>query len=259
MRHRTSPESDSLIAERPLGTGRHDGWGAIMVRRIILSITCALALACGGATAAWADTADDDGYQPVSPSDATLAGSVVSPACVADAPWIDYSVTLTDPDHVATGHTAYLDITDGSNVVTLTLGEVASDGTITGRVLWPGASVDASGKGNGWPGWTLSGGTWVPTDGNYAWTRGEITGLIRVNPELEVAMSYPPSTPNCLTGPRTQTDDGAVASVTTTSGGLPATGGDGAALLWPAIGGIVLIGAGATLAARRARAKTSHR
>lgn len=215
------------------------------MRKLILSVTCAIVLALGASSAATAATGGDS-YAPSPPVTPSLSGSIVSATCSADAPWISYSVVMTDPDDVATGHTARLVLSNGTDSVTLPLGDLVN-GELSGAVLWPGASVGEDGRGSGWPGWEFSDGAWVQTAANYAWTRGEITATIEVNPSLSVPLSYPPSTPQCLTSPPS-------ATVTTAGLSLPSTGGDAAGLvplLWGA-GGLVAAG-GALLLIRRAR------
>ena len=153
---------------------------------------------------------------------------------------------LTDPDDVATDHTARLVLSDSMHSESFVLGDLV-DGRLSGSLLWPGASVGEDGRGNGWPGWKLSGGEWVQTDEGYAWTRGEITATIEVNPNLSVPLSYPPSTPDCLTAPLS-------AGVTTAGLSLPSTGGDASAyvpFLWA--GAALVIGGGTLLLVRRTR------
>lgn len=148
--------------------------------------------------------ATDDGYSPRTPQLPTLAGSTATGECDRDVPWITYSVELTDPDNQSTGHTARLVLTDGTNTQTIELGPLVNN-SLSGRVLWPGASVDAQGVANGWPGWRFVDGQWVETDGNFRWTRGSITAHLEVNPEIAVALSYPPATPVCATDPHNPT------------------------------------------------------
>lgn len=232
-----------------------------MLRKFIVSVVCATVLTLGGASAALAVDGTDAPYPAPSPTEATLAGSVVSPVCVQDVPWIDYSVTLVDPSNVSKGHVAYLDITDGTNTETLTLGAIDSNGTISGRVLWPGASVDANGVGTGWPGWKLQDGEWLQTNGNYAWTRGTIHGVLRVNPSVDVAMSYPPATPQCTAGPGLVGSENVVQGqpASVASGALPATGGDTVPVLIASAGAIVLLGVGGALLVRSRRARSTTR
>ncbi|WP_141894473.1 cell wall protein [Microbacterium kyungheense] len=160
-------------------------------------------------------TEGDDGYTPNQHQAPTLAGSTAVGECDGDVPWISYSVELTDPDNQSTGHTARLVITNGTESETIVLGELVN-GTLSGRVLWPGASVDENGNPTGWPGWAFVNGEWVETDGNFRWTRGDISATIEVNPEVAVPLSYPPSTPQCATNPHNPGEPA--------TAGLPATG-----------------------------------
>ncbi|GAA2994117.1 LPXTG-motif cell wall-anchored protein [Microbacterium terrae] len=188
----------------------------------------------------------DSGYTPDEPTDPTLAGSTAVGECDGDVPWISYAVEMTDPDDQSTGNFARLiltDTTNSANTTTIDLGELV-DGELSGRILWPGASVDAQGNPTGWPGWAFENGQWVETDGNFAWTRGSIDARIEVNPELDVALSYPPATPVCVTGPRDPGED--------PEGNLPATGLSASMLPVAAVGGVLaLAGAGVILARRR--------
>jgi LPXTG-motif cell wall-anchored protein len=132
----------------------------------------------------------------------SLDGSVAVGECLNDAPWIAYDVVLTGVEGDLTAHTASLVLTDGTSTETIVLGALTEDGTLSGRTLWPGASVADDGvTPTGWPGWELVDGTWVETDGNYAWTRGDLTATLVVNPEIAVDLVYPVATPNCATAP----------------------------------------------------------
>ncbi len=133
-----------------------------------------------------------------------LTGSIQS-ICLNDAPYLRYSVTLIDPDHQSAGDTAVLSLTDGVESYTYSpdLGTLTDGVTLTGDLLWPGASVDpGTGEANGWPGWENVGGVWQETTGNYAWTRDGVTATITVNPELNADLEYPPGDPDCYPGPR---------------------------------------------------------
>lgn len=182
-------------------------------------------------------------YTPDEPVEPTLSGSTVVPACAQDVPWLTYRVQMLDPQARSTGNTARLILTDGTNSVTLALGTLRADGTLSGRILWPGATIGADGRGTGWPGWETRGGQLVETTGNYAWTRGNITATIEVNPTLAVAVSYPPSTPQCATAPRAQLS----------AAGLPATGGAPQTLLVAGAIGIAGLGLGITAVVLRRR------
>lgn len=187
-----------------------------------------------GATPAVTAAADGVDYVPDKPEEPSLAGSWAEAQCLQSAPWISFSVTLTDPDGQSTGDSAALVISDGTHRVSLQLGTLTS-GRLSGSVLWPGASVDAAGTGDGWPGWVYEQGEWLETSGNFAWTRGDISAWIRVNPELAVPLSYPDESAECA-GPA-----GVAASLAATGGTTsivaPLAGIAAAAVL----GGVVLL------------------
>ncbi|WP_167050694.1 hypothetical protein [Salinibacterium sp. ZJ77] len=132
---------------------------------------------------------------------ATIAGSTAVGECVNDVAWITYTVVLADPYGDATSREAKLMLSGaGGETVTLDLGTIPESGTLTGKVLWPGASVDpVTGEPTGWPGWVQVDGVWQPTSNPafFGWTRSVTSATIQVNPELVVALSYPPATPHC--------------------------------------------------------------
>lgn len=143
-----------------------------------------------------------------------LEGSFATGVCLSDSPWIFYEVTMIDPANLATSHSAKLiltDDTDPTKTATIPLGDLVETspgvwtlgGTPDDKVLWPGASVDpVTGVATGWPGWEQqTDGTWVTTDGNFAWSRDITTATLSVNPQLEVHLEYPEATPNCDSGP----------------------------------------------------------
>lgn len=198
-----------------------------MKRTIFCALAVAAFVAMGVPAAAQAES---DDYTPNQPVEPTLAGSTAVGVCEKDAPWISYDVMLTDPDQQATSHDARLVLESGANTATIPLGTLV-EGSLSGRVLWPGASVNAAGEATGWPGWAFENGEWVEVDGNFAWTRGNITATIEVNPSLVVPLSYPPATPQCSANPP--------GTPHPASAVLPATG------LTAAVGPIAVIGVAA--------------
>ena len=182
----------------------------------------------------------------------SLTGSVATGTCVADSPWIFFDVKLSDPDKQSTGNTASLVMTDGTNTETIVLGDL-KDGSLKGEVLWPGASVDENGTANGWPGWALVGDKWIEVDDNFAWTRGDITAQLVVNPELDVAISYPPASPNCATGPKSTPGGEGGTPAASNGTGLASTGFAGTSIA--IVAGIIVIAGVAFLVVARIRRK----
>lgn len=157
------------------------------------------ALAVGGATGALADTeptsepsasATEEGYSP----DPVLEFEVLNPVCDGDVPYLQYSVVVTDPESPPTSVTITFVNPNGENFV-------LTDLPLSGRVLWPGAVVDADGNPLDWPGWSLVDGVWVEGD-EWDWVRPEVEVLFEVNPTATTTVGYPPSSPNCATDPQ---------------------------------------------------------
>lgn len=222
------------------------------MRTAILAFVAAALLAAGSpitappSVAARQAPAEAGSYTPDKPDTPTLAGSTVSWVCMSGVPWITYSIMLNDPKGVVTTTAAHLVLSDGAQSVTVGLGSL-TDGAVSGSVLWPGARADA-GDGAGWPGWEYTDGRWRETDGDFAWTRGEITATLALDrqpiadPQLPVPLSYPPASSGCASPPQ----QGSI-----TASGLVATGGD----LGPAVGlgaaGVALVAVGGALLLRR--------
>ncbi|GGH48982.1 hypothetical protein GCM10010921_26850 [Microbacterium album] len=194
-----------------------------------------LALALLTAPAATADEL----YSPYQPGEGTgdslnASGYAV---CERDAPWIAYDATLIDPDGEGGSREARLVFAKGAERVEVPLGEFDGDDRLRGRVLWPGAAVDDAGAGVAWPGWVQQDGAWIDVgEESLGWTREGATVTIAANPEAEIAVTYPPSTPGCTPGPRA-----AAAPGPDDPGSLAATGGS---VFGPLVAGAAALGAG---------------
>lgn len=132
-----------------------------------------------------------------------------TPQCVLDAPWLYYEVSARNVDLSdetleitwanANGDVRYV------HEITPTAEQIAS-GTMSGRVLWPGAAIDATERGVAWPGWreALPGET--PEWENLVF-RSDVFGYdlrtdaqitVSINPEWTVeGIEYPPATLAC--------------------------------------------------------------
>jgi LPXTG-motif cell wall-anchored protein len=201
--------------------------------RTRLGVIVGLAVAALVPTVALAQSSDVPGGQiPPDPggdyvtttiAERSLDVSAFSPECVRDAPFVSYTI-------VPVGFTP--DPVQATLVITAKNGTVIDTRTVTslsGRFIWPGASVDAAGNATDWPGWKRAddGVSWIP-DPSDAFLREGLTITVTVNPTATATVSYPPATSACANPP----------------GGTPPTlpqtgGGPGNALI---------LGAGALLA-----------
>lgn len=126
-----------------------------------------------------------------SAEDCALIPGDIGAVCVGDTPYLEYGVALPEGVEV-----------DDETPLTITFlhpegGEdfVATDQPLEGSLLWPGASDTAPQQ---WPGWEQQDdGSYVETDGNYAWTRDGVQVLFEVNPEYSTVVDYPPASSEC--------------------------------------------------------------
>lgn len=175
---------------------------------------------------------DTDEYGAPLPCDLTV--SILTPFCDNDVPKLRYAV-----DPVGTPN----------DTVTITwvnpsgASIVQSGLPLTGTVLWPGAVVGPDGKGADWPGWTqLSDGSWVEGD-EFDWVRPSVTVNFAVNPEVSMAVAYPPSSPVCATNPPGEE----VLAAPVSNQVLSATGSEVGPLLW-AGAALLVVGVGTVAA-----------
>jgi uncharacterized repeat protein (TIGR01451 family) len=130
--------------------------------------------------------------------------ATVTPLCLKDAPYLDYSVDARNVD--LTGKSMKVEWLDASGTVVQTdTVAIAGAGLIAGRLLWPGATVAADGTGTGWPGWRAAGPgetpTWEnllldPTLPSYGLRSGAQVRL-SINPTTTISIAYPPATATC--------------------------------------------------------------
>ncbi|MBW1655104.1 T9SS type B sorting domain-containing protein [Flavobacterium quisquiliarum] len=117
-----------------------------------------------------------------------------TPICVNDVPYIDYVVTpvnFTPVDNVT------ITWTDSSNNTITTMTNLA----LSGRILWPGAVIDGTGKGIDWPGWIFENNKWVQGADGFEKLRPTANLVISLNPTETITVNYPPSDPYCTSRP----------------------------------------------------------
>lgn len=142
---------------------------------------------------------DGGGYYVTTTSPvASLDVSGFSPECIRDAPFIRYAIV--PQGFTPTSTEATLDIKDRNG----TLVETQTVDRFTGTILWPGATVDATGNATDWPGWKLAddGVSWIP-DPSDAFLREGLTIEVTVDPAppATATVSYVPSTSPCANPP----------------------------------------------------------
>jgi len=132
--------------------------------------------------------------QPAAEDCALVAGEITA-VCEGDVPYLGYAVSLPagiEVDDETPLSITFLNPGDGENWT-------VTDQPLSGRVLWPGASAEEPRQ---WPGWLLTeDGSYVETEGNYAWTRDGVEVLFEVNPSYSTVVSYPPATSECANPP----------------------------------------------------------
>lgn len=165
---------------------------------------------------------EENGYAPGGVCQLSVRAHAV---CRGDVPWLDY--TLIPEGTPNTTATVTWINPGGADVVQSGL-------PLSGTLLWPGAVV-ANGKAVDWPGWSLVNGQWVEGD-EYDWVRPTVQVLFQVNPETQIAVSYPEATAPCA-GPEVSVVEADEDSVV-----LAATGSDVKPLLL-AGSGLLLVGA----------------
>ncbi|MBK0370107.1 T9SS type B sorting domain-containing protein [Flavobacterium agrisoli] len=114
--------------------------------------------------------------------------------CVNDVPYLEYTVT---PTNFTSTEGVTITWKDASNKTISTMTNLS----LSGRILWPGAVVDSTGKGMDWPGWVKQDDQWVQTADGFEGLRPTATLVFSVNPEQTVVVNYPPSDPMCTARP----------------------------------------------------------
>lgn len=192
-------------------------------------------------------TQSEDSAAPCyqAPPDLHLVPGDIGSECVGSVPYLGYALSLPE-GYVAESDTpltiTFVNPTDSSQ------NYVVSNLPLSGTLLWPGASATAPLQ---WPGWEQKAdGTYVETDGNYAWTRDGVTVLFEVNPSYQTTVTYPPESALCA---NPALADVPPSDPTDPRGPLASTGG---ADLRPwALGGLAVLMAGLALIFTRRAAR----
>jgi uncharacterized repeat protein (TIGR01451 family)/fimbrial isopeptide formation D2 family protein len=145
------------------------------------------------ATISSTETPPDTDDQAVTVPTPKLTDFQVVGVCDSNKPYLAYDFTVLNLPGADKVTITFLN-PGGANVV-------YPDQPLSGRVLWPGAVLDASGNVIDWPGWTLNpDGSWSVGD-EFDWARPSVSILFEVNPSATLVATYPPASPGCTDPP----------------------------------------------------------
>jgi hypothetical protein len=177
-------------------------WAAVLVVGVVVGLS-------GTAVAG------DYPPNPPGPGKRSLDVSAFSPDCIADAPYISYTIV---PVGFASTGPADLTIRDIN-------GDIVAEHTVedlTGRLVYPGAEVSADGTTTDWPGWIYDDGMWL-RDPSDAHLRDGLTITVEVASTTAVAtVAYPDANSGCA-GPSASSSPPTRSAA---SDSLPDTGSD---------------------------------
>ncbi|WP_025761487.1 choice-of-anchor A family protein [Dyadobacter tibetensis] len=132
------------------------------------------------------------------PEDKTITASGNS-YCEKDAAWMAYTIT---PNYDAAGAMAKIEWINPSGQVVKT----ETNQPLNGNILFPGAAVDADGKGIAWPGWVKVDGKWKEVDDlNGSIKQAGSKVRVTLTPSTTFDITYPSSTNTCSTTPTSDT------------------------------------------------------
>ncbi|QDW22505.1 T9SS type B sorting domain-containing protein [Flavobacterium sp. KBS0721] len=117
-----------------------------------------------------------------------------TPICVNDVPYIDYVVTTLNFTPVNGVTIAWAN--SNNNVIS-----TMNDLPLKGRLLWPGAVVDQTGKGIDWPGWVFQDNKWIEAPDGFETLRPLAKLIISTNPTETITIEYPKAEPYCTARP----------------------------------------------------------
>jgi uncharacterized repeat protein (TIGR01451 family) len=124
--------------------------------------------------------------------------------CVKDAPYLQYVVNAHNLD--VSNHNLTVSWADKNGVLIHTdTTPITVNGSVTGTLLWPGATVDSSGNGTGWPGYRLAQPGETPDWNGFVLDstlpeyglRDHPLITFSINPHRTVTVAYPAASVDC--------------------------------------------------------------
>jgi hypothetical protein len=129
----------------------------------------------------------------------------LSPGCLCrnDAPWLVYNISVNYAPAPANGSPLTIRFLDSDDRTLITTVTTEFRNNQRDSILWPGASVDAEGNGNNWPGWVDEGEGWFEDlTQNFGNTRPSSFIQFQLNPESEeILVEYPLADAECAAEP----------------------------------------------------------
>jgi hypothetical protein len=129
----------------------------------------------------------------------------LSPGCLCrnDAPWLVYNISVNYAPAPANGSPLTIRFLDSDDRTLITTITTEFRNNQRDSILWPGASVDAEGNGNNWPGWVDEGEGWFEDlTQNFGNTRPSSFIQFQLNPESEeILVEYPLADAECAAEP----------------------------------------------------------
>lgn len=173
---------------------RHAGAG----RRWRLALAVGLMMAA--AVPATAAAQDSDGGHYVTTTTAqgqSLDVSGFFADCIRDAPFINYTIVPVGFTPVENSATLDIRAVDGTHL------EILEVDSLSGQIIWPGATVDSAGNATDWPGWQLAddGVSWIPDTGD-SFVRDGLVIVVTVDSTTATAgVAYVPDSAPCANPP----------------------------------------------------------
>lgn len=240
---------------------------------VVATVLLAVLIALPTSTAlAQTIAVDDDvatGEPPVPPTtdnyvttttapERSLDVSAFSPTCIRDVPYIEFTIV---PKGFSSSGPATLTFFDANG----NLVEEVISPTLSGQIIYPGATAGPDGEGLDWPGWKRSpDGSWIPDPADAILREGLKVVVTVGTTTATTSVGYVPSTSACANPPRTTPPTTTIVCIPGQDNdgtpdddcALPRTGGGiDKALL---IGGAALLAGLVFLAAARRR-QVNHR
>jgi uncharacterized repeat protein (TIGR01451 family) len=173
----------------------------------------------------------------------------VSTLCVGNAPYLHYDITISNVDLVVNSVVTFQWAPAAGPVESFATTLANAAPTMSGNILWPGATVNGLGQATDWPGWTFAGGSWFfdPTaPGAHLRDNPHVTVSVNSATAVTATAGYPAATSACANplsiNPTVVTPPPSVSPTALSSTGVEAFGASAIALGSLALGfGLVLL------------------